>query len=73
MLIEINYGSQNVLGVLTWVGGYWYFTTILIPSTNTLPSIFILIFNLNGSFINPTGIFLKIEGKYKLMYYRRGL
>ena len=25
MLIEINYGSQNVLGVLTWVGGYWYF------------------------------------------------
>jgi hypothetical protein len=48
-------------------------STILIPSTNTLPSIFILIFNLNGSFINPTGIFLKIEEKYKLIYYRRGL
>ena len=23
--LEINHGSQNVLGDLTWVGGYWYF------------------------------------------------
>jgi hypothetical protein len=22
---EINHGSHNVLGVLTWIGGYYYF------------------------------------------------
>jgi hypothetical protein len=25
LLMRENHGSQNVLGVLTWVGGYYYF------------------------------------------------
>jgi hypothetical protein len=40
MLIEINYGSQNVLGVLTWVGGYRHINAINhFNSINKHPSI----------------------------------